>query len=73
MTLSQKQSNVILSVKPTVIYNPDVYRKWTSFFFSFFSFEETAVPSLSLCLDGMFGSFRQTLFMTYLRTGVDSE
>lgn len=71
MTLSQKQPNVILSTKPTVIHNPDVYRKWTSFFF--FSFEETVVFSLSLCLDGMFGSFRQTLFMTYLRTGVDSE
>jgi len=41
--------------------------------FFFFSFEETVVFSLSLCLNGMFGSFRQTLFMTYLRTGVDSE
>lgn len=41
--------------------------------FFFFSFEETVVFSLSLCLSGMFGSFRQTLFMTYLRTGVDSE
>lgn len=72
MTLSQRQSNVILSMKPMVIYNPDVYRKQTSFFFFFF-FEGAAVSSLSLLLGGMFGSFRQTLFMTHLRTDVDSE
>lgn len=36
--LSQRQSNVILSVKPMVIYNPDVYRKWTNLFLFSFSF-----------------------------------
>lgn len=69
MTLSQRQSNVILSMKPMVIYNPDVYRKQTRFFF----FEGAAVSSLSLLLGGTFGSFRQTLFMTHLRADVDSE
>lgn len=31
--LSQRQANAMLSMKPTVIYNPDVYRKRTNLFF----------------------------------------
>lgn len=72
--LSQRQANAMLSMKPTVIYNPDVYRKWTNLFIFFQFFWGTTVSSLSLHLhSGIFGCFRQTLFVTHLRTDVDSE
>lgn len=62
MTWSQRQCNATL---PTVIYNPDVYRKWSKLFIFIFLWNYCLLIK-SLLGTGPRGSLRQALFMTHL-------